>query len=223
MLYVGNGCSPTKQEWLVDWDWTPPTDHPIKRRRQVVAYKNRFITVFDDVVGFVGARWHWWWSIRWIPGRRPRYLRIEEAGGWPGAAVLATCDDLVALVLVYRYPQGKWEWGIPRGFAKSDDPAATMRSELDEELGAEPRQTHPLGVIRSNSGLIAGHTALFHAEYKTPVAQPKDRREVRQVRWIPVPDLAAAICAGHITDGFTLSALTAAAVRGVIHLPTAVA
>ena len=190
--------------------------------KRLFAYKNRFITVFDDVVRFADTPWPWWWSIL-IPWRRPRYLRIEEAGGWPGAAALATCDDRVALVLVYRYPQDRWEWGIPRGFAKSGDPAATIRSELDEELGAEPRQTHPLGVIRSNSGLLAGHTALFHAEYETPVAQPKDRREVREVRWVPVPDLAAAICAGHITDGFTLSALTAAAVKDVVRLPTGAA
>jgi 8-oxo-dGTP pyrophosphatase MutT (NUDIX family) len=203
----------------VDWDWTPPTDHPIERRKEVVAYKNRFVTVFDDVVRFAGASWPWWWSIPWAPWRPPRHLRIEEAGGRPSAAALATCDGLMALVLVYRYPQGRWEWGIPRGFAKSGEPAATVRSELDEELGGEPRRILPLGIIRANSGLLAGHTMLFHAEYETPITQPKDRREVREVRWLSLPDLAAAITAGHITDGFTLSALTAAAVRGVISLP----
>ena len=207
-----------RMEQIVDWDWTPPTDRPIARLKEVVAYKNRFVTVFNDKVAFANVKMRWWlvpvlWALR-----LPRYLRIQEKGGESGAAALATCGDLVALVLVYRYPLGAWEWGIPRGFAHSADPEETVRTELKEELGAEPRRTRSIGIVTPNSGLLAGHTQLFHAQYDTPVSTPKDTGEVRKVRWLSVPDLAAAIEAGHVTDGFTLSALSAAAVRGLVHL-----
>ncbi len=168
----------------MDWDWTLPTDQRIERRREVVAYKNRSIAVFNDVVRSIESHGLGRGPSPGHPSAQPGTCRSKR-GGWPGAAALATCDDPVALVLVYRYPQCRWEWGIPRGFAKSGDPTATIRFGLDEELSAEPRQTHPLGVIRSNSGLLAGHTALFHAEYEIPASQPNDRREVREVRWIP--------------------------------------
>jgi 8-oxo-dGTP pyrophosphatase MutT (NUDIX family) len=208
------------EEWLVDWDWTLPTDHPIQQRKRRVAFKNHFITVFNDRVLFADKSDPWRRRlIQWATRRLPRHLRIEEKGGRPGAAILATCGDLVALVLVYRYPQRGWEWGIPRGFAHSDHPEETAAIELHEELGDRPPdRPSPMGIVVPNSGLLAGHTQLFHAQYAMPMAQPKDK-EVREVRWVPVADLGAAIAAGYVTDGFTLSALTAATIRGIVTLP----
>jgi ADP-ribose pyrophosphatase len=204
------GLNRSGDDWSgesVPLKWTLPTDHPIQRTAEVAVYHNSFITVYDDEVSFVEH-----------PGEDARYLRIVERDGRDGAAALATCDGLVALVLVYRYPRRQWEWGIPRGFAESDDAGVTLRIELDGELGGEPRAASALGSATPNSGLLAGSTSVFHAEYDTPVAAPKDP-EVREVRWVTVPDLAEAILNGDVADSFTLSALTLAAVRGIVRLP----
>jgi 8-oxo-dGTP pyrophosphatase MutT (NUDIX family) len=118
---------------------------------------------------------------------------------------------------VYRYPLGEWEWGLPRGFAHSADPEVTIRAELEEELGAAPAALHPLGRVAPNSGLLAGKAAMFHAVYSEPVADPQDI-EVREVRWVPLQELVRAVGDGHVHDGFTLAALAAAAVRGLVAL-----
>jgi 8-oxo-dGTP pyrophosphatase MutT (NUDIX family) len=188
-------------------DWSVPDDRPIERRAEIKAYENKFAVVYDDEVTFAPVG---------FPGR---YLRIVEANGAPGAVALPTCGDLVGLVLVYRYPLGEWEWGLPRGFAHSGDAEVTIRAELEEELGAAPASLRPLGRVRPNSGLLAGTVAMFHAVYPEPVNDPQDR-EVREVRWVPLPDLVRAVADGHVEDGFTLAALAAATVRGLVTLPS---
>jgi 8-oxo-dGTP pyrophosphatase MutT (NUDIX family) len=176
---------------------------PIVRRERRAVYENAFVTVYDDEVEFPG-------------GRRGTYLRVVEAGGQAGACVLARCGDTVALVQVFRYPIDAWEWGFPRGFAHGDDPAATACTELYEELGAEPDELGPLGVMNPNSGLLASTVHLYVARYATPVARPYDSAEVREVRWVPVPELMADIAAGRIVDGFTLATVGLAVAAGVL-------
>lgn len=188
-------------------------DPVITRRRECLVYENRFASVYDDDVAHPD-------------GREGRYLRIVEAGGRPGAAALAVCGNRVALVRVYRYPTGEWEWAIPRGFAHGDDPLATARAELVEELGAEPVDLVELGRVYPNSGLLAGWVQLVLARYDTEVVSPLDTAEIAAVRWVDLATLQAEITDGRveggvrrrIEDGFTLAALGAATVRGLIHL-----
>jgi hypothetical protein len=198
----------------VTFNWSVPEDRPIEPvdpRGEVVVYQNRYITVRDDRV-----------RISYRPDEPDlRYLTIVERDNRPGVAIFATCDDLVALVLVYRYPRAAWEWGIPRGFAESSDPSRTARIELRQEIGAEPSRTQPLGYLTANSGLLAGTTALFHAEFDTPVSAPTDQ-EVREVRWVTVPQLAQAIAEEHVIDSFTLSAIAKAVARGIIQMPAVI-
>jgi ADP-ribose pyrophosphatase len=166
-------------------------------------YKNDFIAVYDDDVLVAGA----------IPAR---FLRIVEREGKPGAAVLARCGGKYALVLNDRYATGDWEWGIPRGFAHSGDPEHTARNELSEELGGRPRELVPLGIVTPNSGLLAARVHLYLAEFDDEVAAPVDPVEIAMVRWISLPELYTEIADGRITDGFTLSAIAQATVRGVL-------
>jgi 8-oxo-dGTP pyrophosphatase MutT (NUDIX family) len=177
-------------------------DVPIARIAENLVYRNEFVTVYDDPVTFAD-------------GGRGSYLRIVESDGCPGVAVLAVAGDKAALVRTYRYPVGTWEWGIPRGFAHGDDPEASARAELAEELGREPEHLARLARMTPNSGLLAGVVQLFIARYPEPVAEPLDRREIAEVRWVPLRTLRAVIAAGEITDGFTLAAVGCAACSGL--------
>jgi 8-oxo-dGTP pyrophosphatase MutT (NUDIX family) len=173
------------------------------RNAERKVFENPYITVFDDDV--------------LLAGQYPtRYLRIVEREGRPGAAMLARCGDRYALVLNDRYPIDAWEWGIPRGFAHSDDPADTARKELAEEVGGLPRTLTPLGVVTPNSGLLASRVHVFLADFDAELAAPAEPAEIAMVRWISLPDLLDEIATGRITDGFTLSAITLATARRLI-------
>ena len=187
-------------------------DHPsgntapiISRIREKIVYSNRFATIYDDPVVFPD-------------GSEGSYLRIVEAGGKPGVAMLPVCGNQVALVLTYRYALGSWEWAMPRGFAHGDDASSSARAELVEELGREPEDLIPVGTVTPNSGLLAGRVELFLARYATTVAEPTDRNEIADVKWISTKELHDEIASGQITDAFTLSAVTCVQARGLISL-----
>lgn len=181
----------------------PDPSRMIKTLRSREVYANRYVTLFDDDVEFPD-------------GGTGRYLRLVAGGGRPAAAALVTCDDLVALVLTYRYPIGQWEWGIPRGLANAEDSRSTILTELREELGGQPVTLEHLGTVHPDSGLLASHVDIYHARWLTPIAEPTDANEVHDVLWISFQDLDRAIADGAITDNFTLVALTLARVRGVV-------
>jgi 8-oxo-dGTP pyrophosphatase MutT (NUDIX family) len=187
-------------------DYPPGDTSPIIRRlSEKIAYSNRFATIYDDPVVFPD-------------GSEGSYLRIVETGGKPGVAMLPVCGGQVALVLTYRYALGSWEWAMPRGFAHGDDPSSSARAELVEELGREPDDLIPIGTVTPNSGLLAGRVNLFLARYATTVAEPTDRNEIADVKWISTKELQDEIASGQIADAFTLSAVTCAQARGLVSL-----
>lgn len=181
------------------------SDPPIRRLREVAVYSNRFAAVYDDLVAFAD-------------GTEGRYLRIVESDGKPGVAILAVCEDQVALVQTYRYALAAFEWGVPRGFAHGNDAISSARAELAEELGEEPDELHSIGATTPNSGLLASRVELFLARYAKKVSKPTDRNEVVGVKWITFAALRDGIARGEITDAFTLSAITCASARGHIEL-----
>ncbi len=168
-----------------------------------VAYRNDYVTVFDDDVQ----------SLNGISGR---YLRIVEAQGKPGVACLTTFDQQVGLVLVYRYPTSEWEWGIPRGFGALDNSQESMLQELREELGSSPDSPTHLGMVTTNSGLLAGQVTIFHAAWSAPMTAPIDTAEVESVAWVTLDELQAAVRAGVIRDSITLSAIALADAHGTL-------
>jgi 8-oxo-dGTP pyrophosphatase MutT (NUDIX family) len=187
-------------------DYPPGKKAPIIRRlSQKVAYSNRFATIYDDPVVFPDDS-------------QGSYLRIVEAGGKPGVAMLPICRNQVALVLTYRYPLGSWEWAIPRGFAHGDDASSSARAELVEELGREPEDLISIGTVTPNSGLLASRVELFLARYATLVTEPTDRNEIADVKWVTTKELHDKITSGQITDAFTLSSVTCAQARQLINL-----
>lgn len=176
----------------------------IKRLRPREVYANDYIVVNDDDVAFPD-------------GSEGRYLRVENVGGNAGAVVIATHACRVALVRVYRYPIGRWQWGLPRGFAVSDDPLATARAELREELGvAEPASITIIGSFTPDSGIRASSTFVVHAAVDEPSEQPEDQKEVAEIRWVGPDTLDGMIRSGELDDGMTLSALAIADRHGIL-------
>ena len=176
---------------------------PITRLEQRLVYENRFAAVYDD-------------DVRFADGHTGSYLRVVQSGGLPGVAVLPIARGRAGLVHVFRYPTGAWEWGLPRGLAHSGDPEATARTELLEELGAQPSTLVSLGAMTPDSGILAAVVHLFFATYGAAVSDTRDVGEVAGVQWLPVPSLLARIASGEIRDGFTLAAVGAALCRGLI-------
>jgi len=176
---------------------------PIICLKQKLAYRNRFIRVFDDEVRFADAR-------------EGTCVRIVQSGDLPGVVIMPLAGNLVGLVRVYRYPAGAWEWGFPRGLAHGDDPRVTASAELLEELGRRPSHLAELGRMTPDSGILSSVVWMFAAGYEEAPGTPLDTGEVSAITWIPVPELLARISRGAITDGFTLAAACSALCRGII-------
>lgn len=185
-------------------DGTDEVDPPIRTDEEAVVYRNRFITLYDNRVTFGD-------------GSTGTFVRIVEGAGHPGVVALPICADRIALVRVYRYPPQIWEWGLPRGAAHGPDPQVSVLEELREELGETPPESvMPLVLLHPNSGLLAGSVQVFVARYARELSEPRDRREVTEVRWASPHEIREEIVAGGITDGFTLAALGAAILNRVV-------
>lgn len=178
---------------------------PIVRVREIVAYENRFVRVFDDEVVFPG-------------GTAGRYLRVTPPNDQPGVAVLAeSSDGCIGLVRSYRYAVDEWQWAVPRGFPHDPDPLITAAAELGEELGVTgPAELTLLGEVTPDSGLLSHRVALVHARVAEKSTHTLDELEIAEIRWVPKQDLLADIAAGKVHDAFTLSAMTLAASRGLL-------
>ena len=175
---------------------------PIRRIKERLVYRNEYIELYDDDVEFRDGS----------PGK---YVRLVESNGRPGVAALAICNNQVGLVKTFRYPVNNWEWGIPRGFGSDPNPDNSMRKELDQELGREPDVLERLGVIRPNSGLLAGTVVLYLAHYRVITEAPKDQ-EVYEILWLPAAELHDWIVDGLIVDAFTLSAVGIGQLSGAL-------
>ncbi|RKE20151.1 NUDIX hydrolase [Streptomyces sp. TLI_171] len=185
------------------------TDHPdaIRTVREVLAYRNRFVDVYDDEVSFPS-------------GTDGRYLRIRHRDEGLGVVILPVHAGTVGLVRTYRYPLGRPQWGLPRGFSHSTDPLVTARTELREELGIADAEFLLLGTMTPDSGLLAADVAVVHASVpSTTAALPLAPDEVTDTRWLPLPTLWHWIATGALDDGMTLAALALAQAHALLPAP----
>lgn len=167
--------------------------HEIHRLQEVVAYKNDFVTVYDDKVEFPG-------------GRRGHYLRIKAVPTGSPVVLLAYKGGRVALVRTFRYPIAKSEWALPRGFAHGGTVEETAVGELREELGVTKSQLRVLGYVTPDSGLLATRAAVVLARIEAMAEIHEDQEEVEAQLWVTPDRLGSMIRSGEIEDGFTLSA-----------------
>src|SRR6266516_4452088 len=159
------------------------TIEPVRRTREILAYDNPYVKVFDDEVAF-------------RDGSSGRYLRITAAADGPGVVILPVHDYSIGMVRTYRYPIGAWQWALPRGFSHNADPLITASAELREELGVEATDLRLLGTFTPDSGILAQRVAVVVADVNDPHRSPQDPHEVVETRWTTISKLWAAIANG---------------------------
>ena len=174
--------------------------HEIRRLQEVVAYKNSFVTVFDDKVEFP-------------TGRNGNYLRITPATPGDPVVVLAERRGLIGLVRSFRYPIAAAQWALPRGFALGTDIDASALAELREELGVTKAELRLLGYVTPDSGLLSTRVAIIAARVLESTDSFEDKEEIEANMWVTRDRISEMILTGEIEDGFTLSALTLADLR----------
>jgi 8-oxo-dGTP pyrophosphatase MutT (NUDIX family) len=183
----------------------------IMRLEEILAYsqpENPWVKVYFDKVKFPG-------------GSEGRYNRLVECDGRTGVAILPLCGSRVGLVRQFRYPIGRFQWEIPRGFGGEGGAVVQALIELREETGiiAPAKDLIDLGTIYPNSGLLASEVQLFALITDSLGSRTTGTDlEVTEFDWFPISEVLSLANSGVILDSFTLSALLKAAVRGLVKI-----
>ena len=181
--------------------WATPA--PIRRRRQVEVFTNRFGSLYDDEVLFPG-------------GTEGRYLRWQ----WnhrSGVVVVPVGPDGIALIPNYRYPVGASSLEFPRGGCQPGESVQTAAArELREESGLIASAVMPLGQLHTDTGLIANgaHVCLaFVHQGGQRKPDPEDTESVATPVWASQDGLMEWVGQGLITCSVTIAAFTVAMVE----------
>lgn len=143
-------------------------------------------------------------------GRGSREL-VRHDGG---AAVVAVREGRVCLVRQYRVALGRMTLEVPAGRLEPGEKGADAAArELREETGLVAGRMEPLLCVYGSPGFTNEHTDVFLATDLTAGEAAPDEGELVSALWLPLSDVLAAIEAGLIQDGKTVSGVLAAARR----------
>ncbi|WMN20257.1 NUDIX hydrolase [Pseudomonas piscis] len=139
--------------------------------------------------------------------REQGYFIIKEAQAVNGVVAIPTlADGRLMLADLRRRAIGGQSIEFPRGAIDAgESPCDAAARELLEETGWQASQVRQLGLLHSNTSLIASAVAVCQVEIAEQQAGATDG-EVDKVLWVSRQELLAMIAAGRITDGHTLSA-----------------
>lgn len=156
-------------------------------------------------------------DVEFPDGSRGRFNRIIDGAGHPAVAIVPVSKLGVGLVRQFRYAIGRHVWEIPRGAGDSDDAEQEARRELLEETGLVPGSLTPLGFIHADTSMVPTRMALFVAHCDQTDATPSSNpREPCEFKWWPTDDVMRAAERGEIVDGYSLSALLRARLKGLL-------
>ncbi|MFJ5635263.1 NUDIX hydrolase [Streptomyces goshikiensis] len=161
---------------------------------QVVYRDERWILLQDPVVFPDGT-----------PGR---YLRMLAPHTNPAVAVLPVLDEgKVVLIERFRHATRSWHWEIPRGGGSAGlDGEENAAKELQEEIGAPPRELISLGTLHPDTGILASEVELYAARIDA-VGDLESGEGVRHARTVTFAEAEQMAASGRITDALTLAAL----------------
>lgn len=165
--------------------------------RSRVVYRNRWMTVREDVIARTGPDGE----------ERPGIYAVVEK---PPAAVVVPWDGThVHLVGQHRYPLDAWSWELPQGAVEAEgvDPETVARTELREETGFLAGRLERLGAMAFAPGMADQRFVAWLATDLTPgPAEPEPEEEGLLVPGTATPDeLDAAIVDGEIVDAATIA------------------
>jgi 8-oxo-dGTP pyrophosphatase MutT (NUDIX family) len=145
-------------------------------------------------------------TYRYADGKTAQREIVHTTGA---AAVVAVDDEHIWLVRQPREPVGDPDsLELPAGrIDAGEDPLATARRELAEEIGLTARRWTKLKAYRSSVGMTDEVVHVFLAEDLAPAEGDHDSGEDERIELVrrPVADLAAAI--DEVTDSKTLIGL----------------
>ncbi|MEU3980191.1 NUDIX hydrolase [Streptomyces sp. NPDC026672] len=143
--------------------------------------------------------------------------RVRVGGGRTGVVVLARRGDDILMVRQWRPTVGRWAWELPRGFGETDPVSDALR-ELVEETGLVGTAATVTAYMDVDSGLLENEVAVVEVAVREDAVLRPDSAgdgEIAAARWWSPDEIAKAIQAGELRDGFTLAALGASnAARG---------
>ncbi len=124
------------------------------------------------------------------------------------AIVAIDASDNVLLVNQFRKPVERELLEIPAGGIETgEDPVATVRRELREEIGYLPRKVERLGGFYSAPGYCTEYLYLYLATDLTPnQLYAEDTEDIRLAR-VPISQIPALITSGSICDAKSIAGL----------------
>jgi ADP-ribose pyrophosphatase len=139
--------------------------------------------------------------------RENGYFIIREAQAINGVVAVPTlADGRLMLVELKRRAIGGQSIEFPRGAIDAGESACDAAArELLEETGWRACEVKELGLLHSNTSLIASAVAVCQVLIDEQSAAETDG-EVDHVLWVSRQELMGLIAGGKISDGHTLSA-----------------
>jgi len=142
-----------------------------------------------------------------LPGGRETTREVVEHRDCV-AIVPVDADDNVLLVSQFRHPVEKELLEIPAGGVDTgEDPADTVRREMQEETGYLPEKVEKLGGFYSSPGFCTEYLHLYLATNLTPSQlYAEDTESIRLVR-VPIVEITSLITSGSICDAKSIAGL----------------
>ena len=162
-----------------------------------------------------------WVSVRQADVELPDGQRLwHHVAHYPNkaaAALVSVPERGVLMLWRHRFITDSWGWELPAGrIDPGEQPIETAARETEEEAGWRPGPLSPLTSYHPSNGSSDQTFYVFMATEAEHIGEPTDTNEADRVEWVPVADLRGLIADGHVTDGFSLTALGVAFTLGHI-------
>ena len=135
----------------------------------------------------------------------------------PGGVCILALDEQnrAAVVRQYRYAFGRVMTELPAGkLEPGEEPFATARRELAEEVGASAAEWTDLGALIPSPGCYAETLHMYLARGLTFRAPDPDEDEFLEAEFVPLTELAEQCLSGQIQDAKTVAAVLKARALG---------
>jgi 8-oxo-dGTP pyrophosphatase MutT (NUDIX family) len=126
------------------------------------------------------------------------------------AAAVVVHDPARGVLLLWRhrFVTDTWGWETPAGrIDAGETPEAAGARETFEETGWRPGPLRRIGSFNPMNGQADQRFWVFATNTADEVGPPSDPAEADRVEWVPIAALRAAIGAGQVPDGLSLTAL----------------